>query len=278
MKCLLLSSMLLAFFPMTASADQFCEDVKKVIENAPSEFTTFQGDPIHDEAFPEELYVFSGSQNISGTTGCTLVQQGSESERFSTSYTCGFENETIKLASDSFVAKIGQCLGVTLWGEQVAPDGEVVAVIGQYGLIRLSFTQQPTSIGFGVEVFRDENGDVFGSPKRGNRQEENGRERCTPKTTAEIEGFYDMYGAREGATAFEDDLFKGYTNRTTSPLAAFITKPSHQAHPALIVRDIYKKDGSIMALTTGDYAGDCEAFHQLLAQVEAMNDDLKPTK
>lgn len=275
----LICSLLCALFAsQVALADQFCADVKTVLTSASIEFSDLQGNAIELDDIPPNVQLFSGTQSILGATSCTISKQSSDGGMFSTGYTCGFKNEDIRLAQDSFIGKVGDCLGISMWGEQIAPNGETVAVLGQYGMIRLSFTQQPESIGFGFDVFYDENGKVYGSPLRGNRKMDNNRDRCTPKTPEQIDAFYKMYGARDGATAFENDQFRGYTNQVTSPMVAFVTRPKHPAHPALIVRDLYEQDGSVKMIATGDYAGDCEAFHALLAEVTAMNEGLKRDK
>ena len=115
----------------------------------------------------------------------------------------------------------------------------------------------------------------MGSPTRGDSINENGAHRCTPKSPDEIARLFAMYGARAGAERFEDDQFVGYTNRQTQPIVAFTTKPSHPAHPAIIVRSVEERDGSVYVSAAGDFAGDCTAFHELLAQVNEMNRNLR---
>ncbi|MEM1036631.1 MAG: hypothetical protein AAGI14_07715 [Pseudomonadota bacterium] len=222
---------------------------------------------------PAGIALYAGLEMLPQAKSCTIGQVSMDSIRTSTSYTCGFEFEDIAQDTANLILSVGECLSISEWTEQDMPGDASSTFLGQYGMFRLSFAVHPdaNSVGFGVESFRDENGEVYGSPLRGNREFPDGRNLCTPKTQEQIMAFYEKYRDLDGAMPFENNLFKGFTNQVSSPAVAFKTRPSHRAHPAIIVRDITEIDGRAGLSAGGDFAGDCVAFQELLGEVIAMN-------
>lgn len=254
-----------------AIAQDFCAVLRGVLAAAPTEFAATTGAPSPGN-WPAQISVFEATQALPGGGVCAVAQQTQEGRRYSTSYTCSDMGADNEAALQALRAQLRQCLDVTEW-EMQPGNG---ALNASYGLIRLSITRNGArgGLALGVEVFRDERGEVLGSPTRGNRSEANGQQRCSPRTPREITDFLAMYGARPGAERFEDRQFVGYTNRVSSPVVAFSTRPTHPAHPALIVRDFVERDGSVFASVRGDFAGDCEAFHELMREVQEMTRNL----
>jgi len=254
-----------------AAAQDFCEALGGVLVAAQTEFAGITG-LANSGDWPAHLAVFEATQSLPGAGTCVIAQQSANGSRFSTSYTCANLGEDSDVALQSLQQQLRQCLDLTEWSVQ----SENGALSSSFGLIRLSITRNgaPGGLALGIEVFRDERGEVMGSPMRGNRVEENGRQRCTPKSAQEIADYIAMYGARPGAERFESREFIGFTNQQSSPIVAFATRPAHPAHPAIITRDVYERDGSRYATASGDFAGDCEAFHALLREVQAMNRNL----
>lgn len=255
----------------SAQAQEFCSDLRTLLSVAPSEFASQTGAPIAG-AWPEGLAVFEGTQRLGEADGCAVAQQTSAGRRSSTSYTCSNAAADDEPGLSSLREQIASCVGVTAWTVQ-SDNG---ALSAQYGLIRLSITRNGArgGLALGVEVFRDENGGVLGSPRRGDVLARDGSHRCSSKTPREIADFLTMYGQRPGAERFESEQFVGFTNRITQPMVAFMTRPNHPAHPAIIVRSITEQDGSVFVSASGDFAGDCEAFLALLSEVNQMNRDL----
>lgn len=263
-----------AFFWLAApaaAAEDICSELRGVLIAAQSEFTNILGPPISGQ-WPSHLSVFEATLALPGTGPCVIAQQTAAGRRLSTSYTCSNAGRDDDEGLLTLQGNLRQCLDVTEWTIQT--DGATAA---SYGLIRLSITRHGSQGGLalGVEAFRNEQGEIMGSPLRGNRIEANGAPRCSPKTPEEITGFLRMYGTRAGAERFEDRLFVGYTNRMSEPVVAFATRPAHPAHPALIVRRVEERDGAVYVRAGGDFAGDCEAFHALLQEVNEMNRNLR---
>lgn len=256
-----------------ATASPFCEAVKTIIGESDTEFQALRGDLIESDDMPAGIALYEGLEILPAAKSCTIGQVSMGSVRTSTSYTCGFEYEDTTQDTADLILSVGECLSISEWTEQDIPGGASSTFLGQYGMLRLSFAihADANSVGFGFESFRDENGEVYGSPMRGNQEFEDGRNLCTPKTQDELEALYEMYGNREGATPFHDRLFEGFTNEVSSPMVAFKTRPTHPAHPAIIVRDIIDNDGIVSLSASGDFAGDCLAFQSLLQEVVAMN-------
>jgi hypothetical protein len=216
--------------------------------------------------------VFEGTHSLAGASGCAVAQQTSDGQRSSTSYTCSNTAADDVLGMSDLRQRIASCVSVTAWTEQ-RDNGALTA---QYGLIKLSITRNGVrgGLALGVEVFRDENGGVLGSPTRGNVIRSDSSHSCSSRTPEEIASFFTMYSQRPGAEPFEDERFIGFTNRVSQPVVAFMTKPTHPAHPAIIVRTVREQDGSTSISAGGDFAGDCQAFLELLAQVNEMNRNL----
>lgn len=238
---------------------------------APTEFESIIGPPVPGP-WPPQLSVFEATQSLPETGPCVIAQQMHDDRRFSTSYTCSNSGVDDDAGLRALQASLLQCLNVSDWVEQQHPQGRG-ALSAQYGLIRLSITRngETGGLALGVEAFRDERGEVMGSPTRGNRTEADGSQRCSPRSPEDISGFIAMYGARPGAERFENRQFIGYLNSVSAPAVAFVTRPSHPAHPAIIVRDITERNGSRFISASGDFAGDCEAFLALLREVDEMN-------
>jgi len=255
----------------SAQAQDFCSDLRALLLAAPTEFTSETGAPT-EGSWPEGLAVFEGTQQLSGANGCAVAQLTAIGRRSSTSYTCSNVASDDQSGLSTLRQQLSICLGVTAWTVQ-SDNG---ALSAQYGLLRLSITRNGPrgGLALGVEVFRDENGDVLGSPTRGDVLAQDGSHRCSSKTPQEIADFLTMYGQRPGAERFESDQFVGFTNRVTQPVVAFMTRPNHPAHPAIIVRSVIERDGSTFISAAGDFAGDCLAFLALLAEVNQMNRNL----
>jgi hypothetical protein len=262
----------IGFGSTQAQAQGFCSDLQALLRAAPSEFVSETGAPV-DGAWPEELAVFEGTQPLAGASGCVVAQQTSNGRHFSTSYTCSNVAADDDAGISDLRQRMASCVSVTAWIEQQGNG----ALSAQYGLLRLSITRNGPrgGLALGVEAFRDENGGVLGSPTRGDAVGDDGSHRCSSTTPQAIADFLAMYGQRPGAEPFEDERFIGFTNRITQPVAAFMTKPTHPAHPAIIVRSVTERDGVAYVSARGDFAGDCEAFLTLLAQVDEMNRNLR---
>jgi hypothetical protein len=254
-----------------AQAQDFCADVRHVIGAAPTEFVAFKGAPI--EVQNPALRVFSGVERVAGAGECAVAEQDFEARRFSTSYTCANIAPDDDAGMTDLKERLHACLDVTEWAEQRDGSGAQTA---KYGLLRLSITRNGPQGGLalGVEAFRDERGEVMGSPTRGDAVNANGVHRCISRSPEAIAAMIASYAALPGAERFEDGQFVGYMNRNSHPTVAFVTKPTHPAHPALIVRDITERDGSRFVSAEGDFAGDCMAFQALLQEVVEMNRNL----
>lgn len=256
-----------------AAAADFCTDLRAVLAAAPSEFASFIGE--QSAGGPPHLAIFLGTRTMEGADVCAVAQQGREGRRYSTSYTCSTLGRDSDSSVRELVERVNGCLGLTTWTVQRQEDNRG-PWLSQYGLIRLSITRNgERGLALGVEVLRDQNGAVMGSPMRGDVIDANGVHRCSPKAPEEIARLIAMYGERPGAERFEDQQFLGYTNRQSQPVVAFTTRPNHPAHPAIIVRSVQERDGSVFVSAGGDFAGDCEAFHDLLRQVQEMNQNLR---
>jgi hypothetical protein len=253
-----------------AIAQDFCRDARHVLVAAQSEFDGLTGTELPSSP-GEGLTVYEASYGIATFGPCIIARQVVNGARFSTSYTCANAGVDTDAGLTALRAQVQQCLDVVQWNAQ--PNG---ALSAQWGLIRLSITRNGNrgGLALGVEVFRDERGQVMGSPTRGDRIMDTGDRRCVAKTPEEIAGYLEMYGSRPGAERFETSDFIGYTNRESRPVVAFATRPNHPAHPAVIVRDVYERDGQSYVTAGGDSAGDCEAFHALLRQVQQMNQNI----
>jgi hypothetical protein len=249
-------------------AQDFCADVQVILAAAPVEFSTLQGAAV--PASLPDMSIFEGSNLLAGSEVCAISHYQPSNQRTSTGYTCSSLGPDTPAAILDLKSKLQVCLGLTEWTEQ-AQGGGTGALVASYGLIRFSITRNGSrGLALGVEVFRDERGDVWGSPLRhGQTVGENSRT-CTPKKTEEIKALLQMYGSREGAEPFENEQFIGFKNRKNRPTVAFMTKPNHPAHPALIIRDVIDHAGDISLRVAGDFAGDCGAFFALLDQVKEM--------
>lgn len=259
----------------SAQAQDFCTDLRALLSAAPSEFASETGAPV-EGPWPAGLAVFEGTRPLTGADGCAVAQQTSNGRRFSTSYTCSNAAADNNAGMSSLRERIAGCTNVTAWSEQPGNG----ALSAQYGLLRLSITRNGArgGLALGVEAFRDENGAVLGSPSRGDAVGSDGSHRCSSKTPREIADFLTMYGQRPGAEPFEAEQFIGFTNRVSEPVVAFMTRPTHPAHPAIIVRNVAERDGSVFVSASGDFAGDCQAFLALLAEVNEMNQNLRPNR
>jgi len=257
-----------------ATAEEFCDDIGAILSTAPTEFVSLTGEPIPSSPSPD-LAIFIGAQPLSGAGTCVVAQQTSNGRRFSTSYTCAGASADSDEGVQALIGQLVRCLNVTAWAEQQQADRRG-AWLSQFGLIRLSITRNHASgLALGVEVFRDERGAVMGSPTRGDQVGEDGARRCRSRARGEIANSIAAYAAQGGAERFVTEEFLGYRNASTG-VVAFVTRPIHPAHPALIVRRVLERDGAVSITAEGDFAGDCQAFHDLLRQTIELNQSLRP--
>ena len=61
-----------------------------------------------------------------------------------------------------------------------------------------------------------------------------------------------------------------YSDKGSSMLFAF-TSPGHPAHPAMVIRQIVKRGGSISIMQIGYFAGNEKPFAKLFSQYRALN-------
>lgn len=258
-----------------AAAQSFCDDLRAIITGARTEFAEFVGEPLPPPS--PDFAVFMGTQPLSGAASCALAQQAHEGRRYSTSYTCANSGQDTEEGMRTLRGGIARCLDVTVWGEQQQPDGRGPWV-AQFGLIRLSVTRHgPRGLALGVEVFRDDRGNLMGSTMRGDVVSADGGHSCRPRPIGEIAASIRRYSELPGAQRFEDDNFLGYTNSNADVAVAFVTRPVHPAHPAIIVRRVTTaSDGTVSLSAEGDFAGDCQAFQELLRQTVEMNRNIRP--
>ena len=258
--------------PAHAAAQDACAPIQQVIDAAPSEFAAFYGNEI-DGDFPAQITGFESTHKLSANGSCSIAEVVQGDARFSTSYTCSFPTDDLAGEVARLKTQLSECLDVRDWTDQTAPNAPTV-LLASYGLLRLSISHHETGPGFGVEVFRDQNGQVAGSSVRGNQTGADGRQSCTPKAQSEINAAFRDYATRTGAELTTQDQFYVAQNRQSAPLIAFITRPSHPAHPAIITRDVKEIDGSVVMTASGDFAGDCLAFQRLLNEVRQMNESV----
>lgn len=256
-----------------AFADESCKPILQLIHAAQTEFKDLIGEKAEIEV-ANGLEVFEGTLLLGADNFCSVAKQTQGEHRFSTSYTCGVPTNDMQLTIDQLKTQLSDCVGVQDWVEQKGLSGPTVSV-ARYGLLRLSISHHETGPGLGIEVFRDEAGRIVGSPYRGDQKMPDGSQLCTPKSNAELHELYKMYASRPGAETFENNEFYGVTNQSNSTIVAFVTKPVHPAHPALITRGIRESNGKVYLTASGDFAGDCLAFHGLLAEVRQMNEGMK---
>ncbi len=258
-----------------ARAQSVCDDLRTIITAARVDFVDFVGEPLPSSPSPD-VAIFMGTQHISGAGACALARQTNNGRRFSTSYTCANVGPDTEAGILELRRGIASCLNVTVWIHQQQPD-ERGSWIAQFGLIRMTVTHHgPRGLALGVEVFTDERGEIMGSNTRGDVIGADGRHSCIARPIGEIAASIRRYSELVGAERFENENFVGYTNRTADVAVAFVTRPVHPAHPAIIVRRITQRDGSNYISAEGDFAGDCTAFHDLLRQVHEMNQNLHP--
>lgn len=261
----------IALIDGTSFADESCDKLMRVVDAAQNEFKDFVGEKMDIEV-PEGIEVFKGRFQLTPEGICTVAIQSKDKRGYSTGYTCRFPADDA--AKESLKAKIQNCLKIENWYEQPVSNSAPMLVTA-YGLLRVSMSQHKSGTGLGIEVFRDKNGNIAGSSIRGNRELPDGRQYCTPKSYGELKRLYEKYASRPGAEPFDNDQFYGVTNKSSATIAAFMTKPIHPAHPALMTRGILERDDGVFMTANGDFAGDCLAFHDLLAQVRKMNEGLK---
>lgn len=255
-----------------ALAQEKCEPILQIIHEAQTEFEDLYGDKIEIDA-PIEFEAFQGTLGLDAESNCTLSVLKQNGDVFSTGYTCGIKHNDSETATKQLKDELDECLNVQQWFEQEAP-GSPPTSIARYGLLRLTISQQDESLGFGVEVFRDKSGRIAGSSLRGDSVLPDGRHLCTPRPFPDLKASFERYMAQQGAEPFETAEFFGVRNREMSPTVAFLTRPIHPAHPAIIVRNIFEQDGSVSITAEGDFSGDCLAFHDLLADVRRMNESI----
>ena len=268
---LLISGYLIVTAP-SAHAQMLCEDLLAVIDDAGKGFTDFRGAPFSGAAPADGITMFEAVHKIGGSSACVVADVKVDTRPPSTSYTCTSVATDTDAALQGLLNQFAECLGVREWREKRAPNHPVM-LTSSYGQFALSLARHgDIGLALGVEAFRDEWGEVKGSPVRGDSTGSGEVRRCTPKSREDIFGFLAMYSERPGAERFENDKFVGYTNQVSGPLVAFMTKPNHPAHPAIIVRKVWEENGNTMISAGGDFAGDCVAFHSLLDETRKMNE------
>ena len=260
------------WFAPQAHAQEFCTNFRAILSAAPTEFDSLRGDPL--QVHLPNIDVFAGLRSLTAESSCNVAQQEVGGKRFSTAYTCAPAGPDTDAGMKSLLTTLNDCVDVRLWAVEKKSDNRGPRT-AQYGLFRLSITHNAEKgLALGVEAFRDEHGDVMGSPTRGDLADADSNHACTAKKPEEISAYLAMYGSRAGAVPFENDKFVGYTNSVSAPTVAFVTRPNHPAHPALILRNLTERDGSVFMTVSGDFAGDCKAFHDLLQEVIDMNKTL----
>ncbi len=258
-----------------ASAQNICDDLRTIITGSRVDFVDFVGEALSNSPSPD-IAIFMGTQPINGAGACALARQTDHGRPYSSSYTCADVGPDTEDGMRELQRQIAGCLDVIVWINQQQPDGRGPWV-AQFGLIRLSVTRHgPNGLALGVEVFKDERGEVMGSNTRGDVIGADGRHSCVAMPIGEIAASIRHYSELPGAERFENEDFIGYTNRNADAAVAFVTRPVHPAHPAIIVRRITQRDGSTYLSAEGDFAGDCQAFRQLLQQTIDMNRNLRP--
>lgn len=269
---------LAAWFGASAAAAQdFCADLRGIVAAARTEFVGITGAPIQ-ASFPDHIAAFEGGRTLAAAGRCVVARVSAGERRTSTSYTCAPAGPDTGEGLQTLATAVAECMGLHEWGEQAQADRRG-AWVSQYGLIRISITRHGSAgLALGVEVFRDEQGRVLGSTTRGGAVDGAGVHRCQAKSPEEIAGLFAMYAQRPGAEAFQDGRFFGYRNTASHPTVVFMTRPHHPAHPALIVRDVVERDGDVIVTAAGDFAGDCQAFLDLLDEVRRMNEGLRPQR
>lgn len=251
--------------PSVVAANEFCQNLRGIVRASGEEFSSLRGEAL-DSPVPS-LKIYLGSRILTKDGTCAIAEQTDQGTRFSTSYTCSNASADSTSGLKALTDQVQECLGVETWTEQA--NGARAA---KYGLLSLTMTRNGANgLALGVEVFRDEQGRVMGSPLRGDRAEANGGRRCNSRSLEDLERLFAGYGARPGARKFERPDFFGFLNEAPHPIVVFLTRPIHPAHPALIVRDVETRDGQTVLHAKGDFAGDCEEFHKLLGQVVEMN-------
>lgn len=268
---LLVSGCLMALAP-SAHAQGLCDDVLAAIDDAGKGFAGFRGAPLSGAAPADGITMFEAAHKIGGSSTCVVADVRVDNRPPSTSYTCTGVVADTDAALQGLLNQFAECLGVRGWRETRAPNHPVM-LTSSYGQFTLSLARHgELGLALGVEAFRDERGEVRGSSVRGDSAESGQVRRCSPKSREEIAGFLAMYSERPGAERFENDKFVGYTNKVSGPAVAFMTKPNHPAHPAIIVRKVWEENGNVMMSAGGDFAGDCVAFHALLDETRKMNE------
>lgn len=253
------------------NADEVCADLEALMDNAQNEFSEITGEPLPKSAgMPEQLSVYEGTQLFFDSKACAVAAQASQdaNKPFSRSYTCTLREPASDDAVPQIVEQTSKCLGPLVWmsmNENNPLNGPLMA---KYGFKRISITRHPETIALGVEIFYDEKSRAMGSPIRG----QDAGLKCSSKPTSEIQRLFKMYQELDGAEPFEDGPFVGVINREQQPMVAFITRPEHDAHPAIITRSIREENGRVSIAASGDYSGDCIAFHDLLNEVRQMNE------
>jgi hypothetical protein len=260
-----------------ARALGFCDDLKTIISAARVEFSELIGEALPSSPSPD-IAIFLGTQALAGAGTCAIAQQSEAGRRWATSYTCAEAAPDTPEGLQTLAGEIASCVGVTTWVQLQQPAEQNGNMAAQFGLIRLTITHNGArgGLALGVEVFRDERGDVMGSTMRGDSIGPDGGRTCRARPIGEIAASIRRYSELPGAERFEDDNFLGYTNRTSEVAVAFVTRPVHPAHPAIIVRRITERDGSTFISAEGDFAGDCQAFKDLLRQTDQMNRSTRP--
>jgi hypothetical protein len=270
---LFVSGCLIALAP-SAHAQKMCDDLLAAIDDAGKGFAGFRGAPFSGAAPADGITMYEATHKVVSSGTCVVADVKLDNRLPSTSYTCTGVAADTDAALQGLLSQVAECLGVREWRETRAPNHPVM-LTSSYGQFTLSLARHgDVGLALGVEAFRDERGEVKGSPVRGDSAGAGQARRCTPKSRDDIIGFLTMYGERAGAERFENDKFVGYTNQVSDPAVAFMTKPNHPAHPAIIVRKVWEENGNVMMSAGGDFAGDCVAFHTLLDETRKMNEAL----
>ncbi len=254
----------------TAAADQRCEQLRSIVSQAGFEFERLQGPEIEGARQPGRN-VYFGLLPLDGAGACLVAHLSEGERRLSTGYMCTDVGPNTEAGVAALKADLSRCLDVQTW--ESSPAGET----SRYGLTRLLMLAGGPRLGLVFETQRDENNEPYGSPFRGDRVLENGRNLCTPRSPEVVFSRFAESAARPDVEVYEERDAIGVRTTSSNPINMFVTRPGHPAHPAVISRTLTRSEDSGFGLiTSGDYAGDCQAFMALF--VEALETDQQITQ
>ncbi|MBI1187749.1 MAG: hypothetical protein GC206_10565 [Alphaproteobacteria bacterium] len=263
LRALVTSVVLVCWGGAAQAQDDLCAGVRSMLGEAVSEFALWRGDPLPGV---DGVAILSGAHRPFGEGPCAVAIAGERERITSTSYTCN-AGEDSDAAFLRIRDELASCLEIT-WVEQPAPYNN--ATFAQFGLLRISLSRNGESgLGLGVEAFRDDQGRVMGSPTRGD-----GRMECHAKSPEEIAGFAVHYTTEDGAEVSVENGYRVIANAQRRRIA-LLTTPVVPAHPAVFVRGVAAEGGQTFVFVRGDFAGDCLAFLETLAEIDRMNQGVR---